>query len=107
MELMHAVDEYILPITKELLNNLPASNEIWNVNFPGCSLDEVKGIVWDAKSAPQSYCGDNLMPHDNGDGTYTLDIGLHVADAAPEGTDIYCLLNNYISVGKIKNSIIK
>lgn len=106
-DIYDVVDEYILPITKELLDNMPATSEIWNVNFPGCTLDEVKGIIWDAKPAQMEYYSDHYIREDYEDGSFSLTAaGLPVTDA-PENTDIRYVLDRYISIGKIKSHIIK
>ncbi|MBP1756289.1 MAG: hypothetical protein H6Q59_2687, partial [Firmicutes bacterium] len=39
------VEDNFLPITKELLGRSISKNEIWNVNFPCCSMSELKGIL--------------------------------------------------------------
>ena len=106
-DIYDVVDEYILPITKELLDNMPATSEIWNVNFPGCTLDEVNGIIWDAKPAQMEYYSDHYIREDYEDGSFSLTAaGLPVTDA-PENTDIRYVLDRYISIGKIKSHIIK
>lgn len=102
-----AVDEYILPITKELLDNPPATNEIWNVNFPGCPVDEVKGIVWDALPAPGPFYSDDFDLTKHEDGSYEIFVKGKPATESSGHTDIKLVLDRYISVGKIKNSIIR
>lgn len=37
-------DAYILPVAQKLLEAGCAPDEIWNVNFPGCPLRELRGI---------------------------------------------------------------
>ena len=46
-------DRYILDIARELLAAPLAPGEIWNVNFPGCPLDEFKGILHERTIAPK------------------------------------------------------
>lgn len=101
-----AVDEFIYPITKKLLENTPKKNEIWNVNFPGCKASEIKGIKWNSKPAAMSYISDDLKVAKDNDGELELSIGGIWAKSAPEDCDISYLLENYISVGIVKNAII-
>ena len=101
-----AVDENILSITKKLLDNPPATNELWNVNFPGCRAGEVKGIIWDAKTAPQVFYRDHYEKRVNPDGSFVLTAGGIPVTSAPDNTDIHYVLERYISVGRIKNTII-
>lgn len=101
------VEEHILSITKELLDNMPATNEIWNVNFPGCTLDELEGIIWDAKIAPMEFYADHYEREDNPDGSFSLTLTGDPITTAPEGTDIRYVIDRYISIGKIKSNIIR
>lgn len=43
-DIYDVVDEYILPITKELLDNMPATSEIWNVNFRAVRLTRLREL---------------------------------------------------------------
>ena len=40
-------DKYIEQLAEELIDKPLGRNEIWNVNFPGCTLEECKGIRYD------------------------------------------------------------
>lgn len=100
------VDEYLLPITKELIDNRLEANEIWNVNFPGCSADNLEGIIWDAKPAHMEIFTSYYDKKINEDGSFYASLCGDIRDHAPEKTDIYYVLNNYISIGKIKNFVI-
>lgn len=102
------VDYYMEDILSELLAASPGPGMIWNVNFPACPLPDVKGILRDRAVAPlclfqggyQRYPGSNgmelLRP-------YASMIG---PDMAPDGTDIHAVLNHYISIGKVKSSVL-
>jgi 5'-nucleotidase len=39
------LNTYLEPVAKELISKTLPQNEIWNVNFPGCTLKESCGIV--------------------------------------------------------------
>ena len=39
------LNTYLEPVAKELISKTLPQNEIWNVNFPGCTLEEYKGIL--------------------------------------------------------------
>lgn len=101
-----AVDENILSITKKLLGNPPAINELWNVNFPGCHADEVKGVIWDAKPASLAFYSDHYEKRENPDGSFVLTAAGIPVTSAPDNTDIHYVLNRYIAVGRISNTII-
>lgn len=100
------VDEYIYPITKELLEKTLPANEIWNVNFPCCSLSEFKGILRDRKPAQSQFYLDNYVKSEGADGSFILSAaGIPIIEGA-EGTDIEAVLTGYISIGTVKNAIL-
>ena len=38
-------DKYLVPVIEELLSSPIGRGEIWNVNFPGCALEDCRGIL--------------------------------------------------------------
>lgn len=100
-------DSYILDITRELLDAPLAPGEIWNVNFPGCALDEFKGILRERTIAP-TFIFDNTYAMEKQSGGMTLTPGAsfisHVN--APSGSDIEAVLHGYISIGKVKSMVL-
>ena len=101
------VEEHILPVTRELLGQPISSNEIWNVNFPGCALSELKGILKERKVAQVQFYSDGHLRKELGDGAFSLELNGVPVDGADEGTDVDAVLKNYISIGKIRNNIIE
>lgn len=100
------VEAKIGGIIESLLKRKIATNEIWNVNFPGCTLTEFKGILEDRVPAKQEFYTANYCKEydENGNEKYISD-GIPVKDG-DKGTDIKAVLDRYISVGKIKNTIL-
>lgn len=103
-------DKYLLTIMKNLtermLSGELASNEIFNVNFPGCPLDEYRGIKENVTIAKQEFFHDNFIKRDLGNGNFSLEVkGVPTCEAEPQ-TDIDAMLNHYISISKVKNYII-
>ena len=101
------VDEYIESVTKELLEQPLPSNALWNVNFPGCSLDEFKGILKDRIPAQHQFYMDNYIKVDKTDDSFILESGGLPVSEAKEGTDIHAVLTRYISIGIIRNGVIE
>ena len=94
------------PVAKELIAKKLPENEIWNVNFPGCTLAEYKGILWNRIPDQNQYYRDNYKRTDRPDGGIIFSAaGLPETEAA-DGTDAGAVLSNYISVGTIKNMMI-
>ncbi|MDI9509469.1 MAG: 5'/3'-nucleotidase SurE [Clostridiales bacterium] len=101
------VDANILSITKDLLSRPIQKNEIWNVNFPGCTMSDYRGVLYDRIPAQTQFYLDNYERSaiENNDFRLTIN-GRRVTDAE-EGTDMRAVLDNYISVGKVRSSILR
>lgn len=101
------VDEYILKITQELIKEELPKNALWNINFPGCSIDELKGIKRDVKIADKQLYQDNYLKEEIDSDSFILrPRGIPLTDA-PKDTDIGCLGEKYITIGIVESAIIK
>lgn len=101
------VDEYIGPVIKKLLMKKLPDNALWNVNFPGCSLKEYKGILQNRIPAQHQFYLDHFIKTGKTDENFILEPqGLPVSEAE-EGTDIRAVLDRYISIGIIYNGVMK
>lgn len=101
------VDAYLYPVAKELLEKKLPANEIWNVNFPGCSLSELKGILRDRKPAQSQFYLDHYEKSEHSEGSIELySAGVPITEGI-EGTDIDAVLKNYIAIGKVKNAVLE
>lgn len=98
-----AVEEALPPIFETLLNNPPAKNEIWNVNFPGV---KAKGILWDRKPAAGGYYDARMRIEKSENGVVVkYPPLLDVDNSKPRGaedSDLRAVINGYISIGKLK-----
>ena len=94
-------------VTRELLTKDITSHEIWNVNFPGCSLADYKGIQWDAVPAKTQYFLDHYDAEEISEDCRRLTLAGIPISEAPAGTDISALMDGYISVSKIQSTIYK
>ena len=97
-------DRYMLPIARELIAKPHIPGELWNVNFPGCALDELRGTLYDREIAKRCLYENTYVRDVAPDGRY----GYHISskpitpEQAPEGSDAHAVLTGYISVGKVK-----
>ncbi|MBQ8031459.1 MAG: 5'/3'-nucleotidase SurE [Butyrivibrio sp.] len=101
---MHEVtDKYIRDIMAELMDKPLGEWQIWNVNFPGCALSECKGILRNAKVSKDGFYEDRYDVQDVSEGrkSYMVD-GIRRWEAG-EGTDLYAMINNYVSIGVVNN----
>lgn len=101
-------DQYLLPLARELIEKGQGEGEIWNVNFPGCPLEAFKGILYDRKICAADMFDNYYIETDLGNGARRLEVHAKCiqADVAQEGTDIRAVLDNYISVSKIKSMVL-
>ena len=100
------VDEYLLPITKELLDLPLPANELWNVNFPGCTVAELKGVLRERIPAQTQFYLDHYDKEEYDGGAFCLTAsGIPITESV-EGTDIAAVQGNYISIGTIRNAIL-
>lgn len=101
------VDHYLLPILKDLLEQKIGKNEIWNINFPGCSIDECKGILNDRIPAQSQYYHDSYIKKlEEGDTMIITTRGIPTL-TNEIGTDLEALQEKYISIGKVKNMVLR
>lgn len=98
-------DKYMREIAEELMEK-PLSGEIWNVNFPGCRAEELKGIKRDVEPAP-SFFFENDYEKAESDGGFVLTpfARLLGPDDAPKNSDVWAVLNGYIAIGRIRNML--
>ena len=75
-----------------------------NVNFPGCPLEEFRGILRDRKVSRRAFYRDRyrlLETLPDGQMVFRVD-GIYNEDA-DEGTDFRALVDGYISIGLVNN----
>lgn len=102
-EIHEVTDRYLKEIMEELLDKTLGINQIWNVNFPGCSLGECQGILRDRKVSTEVFYEDRYRetPISEGRISYMVE-GIRNYHAT-EGTDLKAILDNYVSVGIATN----
>lgn len=96
-------DEYLSSIMGTLLTKPLDYGEIWNVNFPECFLKECGGIKWDCTISRDVVFRDHYEKTRLEDGKLSFKVVGVREYSAKEGTDFDAILNNYVSVGKVKN----
>ena len=94
---------YLKEIMAELIDRSLPKNSIWNVNFPGCSLEEFKGILRDAKVSQDAFFQDRYIMTKIGEGRYSFMVDGILKHTAEDGTDLRAIYDNQISIGVAKN----
>lgn len=100
------VDEYLDSLLREITSLPVGIDEIWNVNFPGCTLDEYTGTLYDRPLAKSQYYTDKYVVVDRIQENEVLKLEGEKISRAELGSDLDALLNHYISISNIKNSVI-
>ncbi len=97
-------DKYLKEIMTELIDKPYVPGQIWNVNFPHCKAGECKGILRDRKVSRKSFYTDRYKAVEEfSNGGLSLMVDGIFSPTTEEGTDIGAVLDNYISIGVVKN----
>ncbi|MCR5416784.1 MAG: 5'/3'-nucleotidase SurE [Pseudobutyrivibrio sp.] len=97
-------DKYLRQVLSELLDVELAPGMIHNVNFPGCTLSECKGILKDRKVSRGMFFKDSydvLEELENGGNRYMVN-GQYNEDAEKD-TDFRAIVDGYVSIGLVNN----
>lgn len=98
--------QYICPIARELMEEKLGRGEVWNVNFPAVEPDALKGILRDRTIAPVRLFTNDYLPTEDPNSFKIWGTARAEADPVPEGTDVEALLNGYISIGRVKCTVL-
>ena len=96
-------DKYLEMLMKECMDKPLSVGQVWNVNFPDCSLAECKGILRDRKVSTDHFYDDDYVGTDIGNGVTEYKLVPNRIWEASEGTDLKAIIDNYISVGIVNN----
>ncbi len=101
-------DSYMLDITQSILVKAPLKNGIWNINFPSCPLEECNGYLSDVAVAKVQFYKDRYIEEKQDDGSVLLTSNGYPSDPdlVPEGTDVWGLTHNYVTVGSVKCDVL-
>ncbi|SFK66848.1 5'-nucleotidase /3'-nucleotidase /exopolyphosphatase [Lachnospiraceae bacterium KH1T2] len=101
---MHEVtDFYLSPVLSSMINYKLGFNQIWNVNFPGCTMSGFRGILPERKVADIGLFIDKYVEEKLSDGGTRVTISNECVKDAPDGTDLRALLDGYISISRLMN----
>ncbi|MCR5054446.1 MAG: 5'/3'-nucleotidase SurE [Lachnospiraceae bacterium] len=98
-------DRYLSDLLAELIDKPLDTDNIWNVNFPGCPLSECKGVLFDRTVSHSLFFDDEYIRHEDLDnGGFRLKLnGIHNR-SCEEGSDMHAVINGYVSVGVVSNT---
>ncbi len=98
--------KYIKELAAEFINKKAPEGSVWNINFPSCSIDNYKGILYDRFPAHEAFFVDHYVKKTSPDGGLYVDMESHTVTEAEEGSDIRAILDGYISVGSVRNNVL-
>lgn len=104
VECHEVTDHYLEKLLREWINVRLGRGEILNINFPGCPLSRCRGILTDrTNSAFCSYTDHYNVMEQLPDGGVRLMIEGIPQQDSEEGTDKRALMENYVSIGIVRN----
>ncbi len=103
-ECHEVADRYLDELLGELIDEPYIPGQIINVNFPGCTLSECKGVLKDRKVSRLAFFKDhyNTLKEDENGTKEVMVEGVHMP-VTEEGTDYGAILDNFVSVGRVNN----
>lgn len=98
------MDTYFEEIVGKLIEEPLTGNQIWNINIPKCSLEELKGIQYNCRVAKEVFYHDSFQLEQLSDRMFTMRALLRAKDFmdVDPDTDIAAVMNHCIAVGKVK-----
>lgn len=98
-------ETYFHEITELLLKKEIASDEIWNVNFPAGSADDVRGILFNRTLAAEEFYFSHYEKEEINDRETRIKAIFLFSETGPKGSDLKAVTDGYISISKIKNLV--
>ena len=97
-------DRYLEEILAELIDRPYVPGQILNVNFPGCPLSECRGVLRDRAVSRRAFYNDQYDTVERfADGGVSLMVNGIFTTVPEEGTDYGAILDNYVSIGAVRN----
>ena len=96
-------DRYLTELLKECIGKPLPRDLVWNINFPGCSLSECKGVMRDVKVATDHFYDDEYVVSSSDDKVTEYELKSQRIWKATPGTDLAAIIDNYVAVGTVHN----
>ena len=97
-------DAYLYEVLGEYIDRKPPSGNIWNMNFPDCSLKECKGILHNTRVSAGTFYRDhyNEIAMLETGGVRLMVEGVY-NEQCEEQTDFRAVVDGFISIGLVNN----
>ena len=97
-------DRYLEELLNEVIDERLEFGQIWNLNFPGCSLSECKGVLRERSASHGLFYRDSYkVVEELQDGGIRYMVDGKLVKECEEGSDLKALIDNYVSVGIVNN----
>ncbi len=94
-------------VVSELMEKEIQKNQIWNINFPNCDIDEVKGIDWETGLSHEEIIGVEYYSQSCiKENEYLLTPENYFHRQGEPDSDIDKVQNGYITISKIDNNVL-
>ncbi len=97
------VDRFLPELLEEFMQKPLPANQIWNINFPDCPADACRGIMRNTVMNTGHFYDDRYLKEEIGEKTWSVTNIAERIWKAPENSDLYAVINQYISVGTVTN----
>ena len=109
----HGFDEVITEVCDEMLGTLlseyinkdAGKGKIWSINFPNCHMKDYKGVLTGRFPAATPFWNDWYVMEGEGDEKQVV-LKSEPLESAEEGSDIRALMEGYISIGTLQNTVL-
>ncbi len=99
-------DAFLNIVLEELAEKKLDTSHIWNVNFPGCTAPECRGILYDRTVSRKEMYDDSYQPvGELPEGGIRYMVKGEYRQEAEPGTDFQAVLDHYISIGVVSNIV--
>ena len=103
---LDVTDKYLSETMEECMKKPLGKNQIWNINFPGCNLEDCRGILRDRVVSTDPFYADEYTMEQSPENPEVQILSVvpnRNCDTVTKGTDLEALLNNYVSIGVVNN----
>ena len=105
---LRAAKAYIPEILERIIGIETKPYELWNVNIPALSPEEIRGIDYAAVPSKEPFYKVRFLPSETEEeGVKELKLEYVCCDRPEPGSDIDSVLKGFISAGRIENGVIK
>lgn len=104
---LRVADAWMLPILRKLRDRPIAPYEVWNLNFPSCEPEELRGVLYERFPSAKQFYHNRYTPEVLPDGGTRLRLWSDRCTAAEPGSDMQAVFDRYISVGKVSCALLK